>query len=167
MVGMKRFRKRNGFAALVDSLGFLAVAMIVSITLCASFSPPEPQATDWSDQVSEAHRSLLGCEVRLDLKGTLLPSTSVSSLAVMFASGRDPGFGESLVQVADRVLGELIPSSMSYEWTISYGGRVCLSCGENCSTFPTLYSSTIALSSGNGLESRLVVWPSLRGQYLA
>ena len=160
---MRRIRGRGGFVALVDALGFLAVAAVVSVMLCASFSTIEPEAADWSDRVSETHRAFLACEVRLDLEGDSLPPMDVSTLAIMFSSGGSPAFEEGLTRIADAVLSELIPSSMSYEWTLSSGGDMRLLCGEDCSSSPILYSSTITLSSEYGLESRLVVWPSLGG----
>jgi hypothetical protein len=85
----------------------------------------------------------------------------------MFSSDGSPTFEGSLTRIADAVLDELIPSTMSYEWTLSSGGQTRLSCGQDRSASLILYSSTIILSSEGALESRLVIWQSLRGQYLA
>jgi hypothetical protein len=149
---------------MVDSLMFLAIASIVSVGLFASFSVPAAQEHDWTDLVSEAHRVLLRCDIGLEIDGSSLPRTDISTLGIIYASSKDVMFGERLAASANEVLGDLIPSSLSYQWVLRSGKTIFLSCGGDSSGSATLYSSAIVLSSSAGVESCLVLWTSLRGQ---
>jgi hypothetical protein len=160
-----RLRRRGGFAALVDSLCFLAVASVVSLSIAASVSLPSEDTQDWSDYVSRSHQALLLCQVQIETEGASLPRMEISSLATMVAlSDNSSALLGPLSDVSSRLLERFIPSSMSYQWTLVSGDATCRVCGELVCEANEVYSSWMSLSSGDGIASRLAMWPSLGGE---
>ncbi len=158
-MGLRRPARQGGFAAIVDSLVFLAVVAIVSFALSNPLAGQLAEEQDHSMMASEAHRAMLGCQVRLEMSGAVLPRMSISELAVVFSSGEDQELGGCILEQVRVILAALVPQAISFEWTLSCGGSVVLSCGDDSSFAPSLYSSTIVLSSSGDVRSSLVVWP--------
>jgi hypothetical protein len=143
---------------LADALTFLAIAMVVSLALSSSLPHQAAHEEDLSDLASRAHRALLGCDVRLELNGTVLPPMSISALSIAFASCRSQELGDRVQEQALAILMAIIPASVSFEWMLDVDGTVLLSCGEDPGTTPSQYFSTIELSSMEKIACSLVLW---------
>ncbi len=153
-----RRRERGGLAAIADALVFLAVAIIVSLALSSAYVHQGSQELERTDLASRAHGALLGCEVRIETSGTVTPSMSISSLVVMMACSDDRALEAGIQEKASEILSAILPSSVSFEWTLTCQDEVRLSCGEVPDRLTSLYSSAIVLSSAKDIRSHLVLW---------
>ncbi len=158
MVVLRGRPSRTGFAAIVDSLMFLAVVLVVALALSASLTNPEPKVADLTEMASDAHRALLGCEARIEVNGTLLPQMSISTLSISFAANHDPGMDDEIRAKVEKILDAIVPPSLSFQWTLTSEGQRFLAVGDDPGSEPSFYSSTIELSSSGKIVSVLILW---------
>jgi hypothetical protein len=102
--------RRDGVAALFDSLLFLAVVATVSVVLLVAASPRDgPPSAEVSAELDAAHEALLRCTV------PVAPGRSLPLLEAVVQGGEVPAAAEGTVV---KVLGELLPAK-AWRWTAS------------------------------------------------